>query len=134
MASRKPIVTRNDFNLFWADYPRKDARLDALKAWTELDPSPELLEQILQSLAWQKQRLDWTKDNGQYVPYPATWIRGRRWEDERRGSGERRQGDRRTAEQYVAAPDWTEECKQIHGGYCHSRHFHWMRKQSEGVF
>ena len=25
---------------------------------------------------------DWTKDGGAYIPLPATWIRGRRWEDE----------------------------------------------------
>jgi hypothetical protein len=24
----------------------------------------------------------WTKDNGQFVPHPSTWLNGKRWEDE----------------------------------------------------
>ena len=28
-------------------------------------------------------RLDqWKKDSGRFVPYPATWLNNRRWEDE----------------------------------------------------
>ena len=25
---------------------------------------------------------DWTKDNGQFIPYPTTYLNQRRWEDE----------------------------------------------------
>lgn len=25
---------------------------------------------------------DWTKDGGQYIPHAATWLNGKRWEDE----------------------------------------------------
>jgi hypothetical protein len=25
---------------------------------------------------------DWTKDGGQYIPYPATWLRAKGWEDD----------------------------------------------------
>lgn len=25
---------------------------------------------------------DWLKDNGQYIPYPSTWLNQKRWEDE----------------------------------------------------
>ena len=24
----------------------------------------------------------WQKDDGKFIPYPATWLNGRRWEDE----------------------------------------------------
>jgi len=24
----------------------------------------------------------WTKEGGKFIPHPATWINGRRWEDE----------------------------------------------------
>ncbi len=37
---------------------------------------------ILNSLEQQKHSVQWTKDGGQYIPYPATWLNGRRWEDE----------------------------------------------------
>ena len=29
----------------------------------------------------QKQSAQWTKDNGQYIPNPATWLNQGRWED-----------------------------------------------------
>lgn len=25
---------------------------------------------------------DWLKENGQYIPYPSTWLKQKRWEDE----------------------------------------------------
>lgn len=30
---------------------------------------------------------DWIKDGGQFIPYPASWIRGQGWEDEITASG-----------------------------------------------
>ena len=34
------------------------------------------------ALETQKKNLQWKKDAGQYIPYPATWIHQERWEDE----------------------------------------------------
>jgi hypothetical protein len=71
-----------DFQAFWRVYPRREAKQDALKAWGRLNPSAALVTEILDALAWQTQRDDWTKDDGRYVPLPASWLRGQRWEDE----------------------------------------------------
>ncbi|TBU86819.1 hypothetical protein DNK44_22035 [Pseudomonas dryadis] len=30
---------------------------------------------------------DWLKDNGQFVPLPASWLNGKRWDDELAPSG-----------------------------------------------
>jgi DNA replication protein DnaC len=30
----------------------------------------------------QKVSTEWLKDGGQFIPHPATWLNGRRWEDE----------------------------------------------------
>ena len=37
---------------------------------------------ILTALNWQKKSEQWLKDNGQFIPYPATYLNQRRWEDE----------------------------------------------------
>jgi hypothetical protein len=74
------------FDLFWSKYPRHDAKKDARKAWDRLNPSPELVEKILAALAWQVFKSDWQKDEGQFIPLPASWLRGERWEDERKDS------------------------------------------------
>lgn len=71
-----------DFDLFWAAYPRRTAKGDARKAWQKLAPSPALVQEILEALVWQRQQPDWLKAGGQYVPFPASWLRSERWSDE----------------------------------------------------
>lgn len=70
------------FQSFWEAYPKKKAKGDALKAFNKLNPDDSLMEKMLSALEWQKKSFDWTKDGGQYIPLPASWIRGMRWEDE----------------------------------------------------
>lgn len=72
----------NGFEKFWTAYPKKLAKVDALKAWTALKPDAPLLARILQALESQRESPDWQKAQGRYIPYPATWIRAHRWEDE----------------------------------------------------
>lgn len=70
------------FERFWSAYPKKTAKQQAFKAWEKLKPDEELLNKILKSLEQQKRTVQWSKDGGQYIPYPATWLNGRRWEDD----------------------------------------------------
>ena len=65
---------------FWALYPRKRARKEALVAWAKVPLSER--EKILPALAAQRRSEDWRKDGGRFIPYPATWLRGERWDDE----------------------------------------------------
>lgn len=75
-----PIPGWTDFKV---SYPRKKAWPDAERAWSRLKPSQTLAATILRALAAQLEAYDWKKDpKGIYWPYPATWINGRRWEDE----------------------------------------------------
>lgn len=71
-----------DFAAFWAAYPRKIAKAAAWKAWAKLDPSPVLFAEIMAALEIQKRQIAWVKDDGAFVPHAATWINGRRWEDQ----------------------------------------------------
>lgn len=70
------------FDAFWQAYPKKVGKADALKAFTKLKPDNELMQTILAAIAQWSKTDQWSKDNRQYVPMPATFIRGRRWEDE----------------------------------------------------
>lgn len=84
------------FSQFWALYPRREAKKDARKAWEQLRPSDAVVTEILTALAWQVEKPQWLKDNGQYIPLPASWIRGERWTDEKpvTSSQPRRLGER----------------------------------------
>ena len=69
------------FDEFYAIYPKKVAKQDAIKAWAKINPNEELKNKIIASLKTSMRMPDWTKDNGQFIPYPATWLNGKRWED-----------------------------------------------------
>jgi hypothetical protein len=69
--------------LFWTDYPRKVAKRDALDAWKALklkDTDQEALEAIMAGL--QRSKRSWKGREKDKIPYPATWLNGRRWLDE----------------------------------------------------
>lgn len=70
------------FAEFWAIYPKKKTKDKAIDAWNKIRPDDALVDQILKAVALARQTRDWTKDKGQYVPHPTTWLNGRRWEDE----------------------------------------------------
>jgi transcription elongation factor len=36
----------------------------------------------MKALEWQRKCDQWTKDNGQFVPNPETWLNQGRWNDE----------------------------------------------------
>lgn len=74
--------TVNSFEEFWKAYPKKVAKQSALKVWEKLKPDEELTATILSAIEKQKRSATWKKDNGQYIPHPATWLNGKRWEDE----------------------------------------------------
>ena len=71
-----------DFDAFWALYPKKKSKGEAKKAWAQLKPSREIISAIMAKLPLLAASHDWTKDGGQYVPNPATWLRAEGWEDE----------------------------------------------------
>jgi hypothetical protein len=75
-------MSQDSFDRFWAAFPRRVAKQAAQRAWTEINPPAALEEIMIVALQWQSRQPAWTKDGGAYVPHPATWLRGRRWEDE----------------------------------------------------
>ena len=76
----KSITDR--FDRFWNEYPRHVSKQNAFKAFEKLNPDEQLLESMLNAIVIQKRSEQWTKDNGQFIPHPATWINQKRWEDE----------------------------------------------------
>ena len=68
---------------WYAVYPKKKGKQDALKAWKKIKFNDEVTPAMLiDSVTKQSYTDDWIKDKGQFVPLPATWLNGKRWEDE----------------------------------------------------
>jgi len=70
------------FEIFWKAYPRKVGKGFAQKSFEKVKPDDALFATILKALERAKTSAQWTKDGGQYIPNPATWLNQRRWEDE----------------------------------------------------
>jgi len=69
-------VNGSGFDEFYTAYPRKVKRPDAEKAWRQVNGDGYLVA-ILTGLA--RWRPHW---EGRYTPYPATFLRGRQWQDD----------------------------------------------------
>ena len=73
------------FLAFWAAYPRRVGKGNAWKAWNRLKPD---LTAVSAALDWQTKSPEWTKDGGEFIPHPATYLNARRWEDEPSTNGD----------------------------------------------
>ena len=67
------------FDLFWAAYPRKVAKKAAEKAWLRLKPDTKLSYAIIESVKAHMAN-GWRET--QFIPHPATYLNGERWNDE----------------------------------------------------
>lgn len=67
------------FPEFWAVYPKKKARDKAAAAFAKVT---EPVEVLIAAVKRAKESDDWQKDRGKYIPHAATWLNGKRWQDE----------------------------------------------------
>jgi hypothetical protein len=70
-----------DFVAFWNEYPNRTGKKAAYKAWQNAKDKPPI-EDILAAVRKQKASLNWTKDGGQFIPMPVTWLNQGRWDDQ----------------------------------------------------
>jgi hypothetical protein len=75
------------FDAFWSEYPRKVSKPDAARVFAALlkeRPQPDIAAGLERWLVYWRANGDITPGGAvsQYVPHPATWLRGRRWEAE----------------------------------------------------
>ena len=76
------------FERFWDAYPKKKAKIKAKEAFKKIKPTPteEFVNKMIKAIEEQKVSLDWKKEQGQFIPYPSTWLNQGRWEDEVMGA------------------------------------------------
>lgn len=65
---------------FWTAFPLRVSKKDARAAWAAISPDIALVDRMIAALDWQVPRWE---QQGYGACYPATWLRGERWDDER---------------------------------------------------
>ena len=68
------------FELFWANYPRKEKKKDTYDWFKKHKPTEEFVNHLIECVKQQSMSKQWSKK--QYIPLPSTWLNGKRWEDE----------------------------------------------------
>jgi hypothetical protein len=72
-----------EFLTFWEAYPKKTGKGEAWKSWQKLRPSKSLAEKITAAVRQQAaSNKAWKREEGRFIPNPATFLNQRRWEDE----------------------------------------------------
>ena len=69
-----------EFNLFWAQYPKKVGKLTAKRSWEKLsqENQQKALEAIVEHRKyWTAKGTDWD-----YIAHASTWLNNHRFEDE----------------------------------------------------
>jgi hypothetical protein len=69
-----------EFNLFWAQYPKKVGKLTAKRSWEKLsqENQQKALEAIVEHRKyWAAKGTDW-----EFIPHASTWLNQERFEDE----------------------------------------------------
>ena len=78
----KDTISYDLFDKFWNAYPRKVSKGNAEKWFEKNKPNEELVNLMISKISLLKDTEQWKKDNGQYIPYPTTWLNAKGWEDE----------------------------------------------------
>lgn len=74
-----------EFEAFMRAYPKRVGKGAAYRAWRKLKPSQALQRRMVDAVRSQSTSSQWQRDNGKYIPNPATWINEARWDDDLSG-------------------------------------------------
>lgn len=70
------------FDKFWGIYPKKIGKKCAYNSFKKIKNLDEEFDKIIQVVEFLKQSKNWKKNNGQFIPYPTTFLNQERWKDE----------------------------------------------------
>ena len=74
------VAYTDSYLSFWKLYPNKKNKGEGFKAFKKIPAVeyPIIKDGLLTAI----KSSDWLKDNGKYIPHPASWLNSRGWEDE----------------------------------------------------
>ena len=72
-------VCETAFDRFWSAYPK---RVGIEAARVAFDKVKVPIDSLLAAIEQQKKSSQWRKENGRFIPNPATWLNQGRWQDE----------------------------------------------------
>lgn len=82
-ARKRPATRHERFDDFWKLWPKSDRKHDKGKccAYWAKNSLDDIAERILADVRGKLGSDKWTRDDGEYIEAPLTYLHGRRWED-----------------------------------------------------
>jgi len=68
------------FEKFYSVYPRKKGKQDAIKWFKKTKPNSEFVSMLIDDV-YKRVAAEWNGKDLQFVPYPGSYLNGKRWED-----------------------------------------------------
>lgn len=96
--SEKEKFNSDLVNKFWNVYPKKKSKGNVEKWFVKNKPSEDLVNEMITKINLLKETKQWKSDNGQYIPYPTTWLNAKGWEDEIQPAAKHEQHETREEE------------------------------------
>ncbi|MEV0051269.1 hypothetical protein AB0H34_12315 [Saccharopolyspora shandongensis] len=81
--ARSAVVAQipDQFDEFWADYPRKDGKAAARRAWPKATTKILAAELVAEAQRWAG-LWEHSGVEKRFIPHASTWLNGERWTDE----------------------------------------------------
>lgn len=76
------FIQKKLFNTFWKAYPKKVSKGQAETTFNKQVKDEETLDLILADLDKRKRFKQWTENQGQFIPYPSSYLNNQGWLDE----------------------------------------------------
>lgn len=73
---------RKHFTRFWQAYPNKKGKEAAWRSWLKLKPDEAFTERIISKVEDYTTTLQWNRERGKFIPYPATFLNHGRYDDD----------------------------------------------------
>lgn len=80
-AAAEPSVL-DDFEKFWAQYPKKSGLSDARKAYLRIAPDADTFERIMADIAIRRYSRKWNDQGGRFVANATTYLNGQMWNEQ----------------------------------------------------
>lgn len=80
--SSNPSILETRFDEFWSAYPKKVGKKAAHSSWNKIKPDTKLHDKIMAAIGRARETDQWQRENGRFIPNPATWLNQGRWDDE----------------------------------------------------
>ena len=78
----REVVAEELFAEFWAQWPKRVAKEGAKRAWRQLSRMEQ--QKAITTLSAHVKK--WSEDDPRFIPHAATWLNGKRFNDELDGS------------------------------------------------